>query len=147
MGNYNSNCYGFIHAGLLNSEDEFYLSRDETFEWINWIRKLDKKLNKIQSSTSESIQDCLSDNANKFSIIEIFDWNKKSQHVAFVDYNWDFYDQDGPDWEIRGIWGRKWRLEELLHEYNEKLWWTAYYQVHILNKDLSMKVEDFLDNL
>jgi hypothetical protein len=27
------------------------------------------------------------------------------------------------------------------------LWWTAYYQIHILNKDLSTKVENFLDDL
>jgi hypothetical protein len=32
MENYSSNCYGFMYAGLLNSEDEFYLSRDEAFE-------------------------------------------------------------------------------------------------------------------
>jgi hypothetical protein len=32
MENYSSNCYGFMHAGLLNSEEEFYLSRDEAFE-------------------------------------------------------------------------------------------------------------------
>ena len=88
MGNFSSNCYGFMHAGLLNSEDEFYLSRDEAFEWINGIKTLDKKLNKIQWNTIDSIQDCLSENSkNKYSIIEIFDWDKKSQHVAFLDYN------------------------------------------------------------
>jgi hypothetical protein len=27
------------------------------------------------------------------------------------------------------------------------LWWTAYYQIHILNKDLSLKVGNFLDDL
>jgi hypothetical protein len=46
---------------------------------------LNKKLNKIQGNTVESIQDCLSDNENKFSIIEIFDGDKKSQHIAFID--------------------------------------------------------------
>lgn len=143
MENYSSNCYGFMHAGLLNSEDEFYLARDEAFEWINWIKTLDKKLNKIQNNTVESIQDCLSDNENKFSIIEIFDKDKRSQHVAFIDNEWNFYDQDGPDWPIRL--GEN--MEDLFEEYKGKLWWTTYYQVHILNKDLSLKVEDFLDDL
>ena len=143
MENYSSNCYGFMHAWLLNSEDEFYLSRDEAFEWFTWIKTLDKKLNKIQSNTTESIQDCLSDNENVFSIVEIFDEDKRSQHVAFLDNIWNFYDQDGPDWPIRL--GED--MEELLEEYKEKLGWTAYYQIHILNKDLSTKVEDFLDNL
>ncbi len=148
MENYSSNCYGFMHAGLLNSEDEFFLSRDEAFEWIDWVKTLDKKLTKIQWNTSDTIADCLSENSeNKYSVIEIFDWDKKSQHVAFLDYNWNFYDQDGPDWEIRGIGKKRWRLEELLDEYEEKLWWTAYYQIHILNKDLSAKVENFLDDL
>jgi len=79
MENYSSNCYGFMHAGLLNSEDEFYLSRDEAFEWINWIKTLDKKLNKIQWNTIDSIQECLSENSeNKYSVIEIFDWDKKA---------------------------------------------------------------------
>ena len=144
MENYSSNCYGFMHAGLLNSEDEFYLSRDEAFEWIKWIKTLNKTLTKIQWDTNDTIADCLLENReNKFNIIEIFDWNKKSQHVAFVDYNGNFYDQDGPDWPIR-IWEN---MENLLQEYVENLWWTAYYQIHILNKDLSMKVEHFLDNL
>ena len=148
MENYSSNCYGFMHAGLLNSEDDFYLSRDEAFEWVNWIKQLDKKLNKIQWNTSDTIADCLlEDGENKYSVIEIFDWDKKSQHVAFIDNAWNFYDQDGPDWEFRGIWEKKWKLEELLLEYKEKLWWTAYYQIHILDKDLSTKVENFLDGL
>ena len=143
MEKYSSNCYGFMHAWLLNSEGEFYLSRDEAFEWINWITKVDKKLTKIQSNSSESIMDCLSEEAeNQFSIIEIFDWDKRSQHVAFIDYNWKFYDQNGPDWPIR-LWRN---VEDLLYEY-KKLFWTAYYQVHILNKDLSIKVENFLDDL
>lgn len=143
MENYSSNCYGFMHAGLLNSEDEFYLSRDEAFEWINGIKALDKKLNKIQWNTIDSIQDCLSESSeNKYSVIEIFDWDKKSQHVAFIDYNWNFYDQDGPDGLIR-LWES---VEDLLHEYKE-LFWTTYYQIHILDKNLSAKVEDFLDNL
>ena len=144
MVNYSSNCYGFMYAGLLNSEDEFYLSRDEAFEWINGIKTLDKKLNKIQWNTIDSIQDCLSENSeNKYNVIEIFDWDKKSQHVAFLDYDWNFYDQDGPDWPIR-LWEN---IEDLLHEYKNMLWWTAYYQIHILNKDLSTKVENFLDDL
>jgi len=144
MENYSSNCYGFMHAGLLNSEDEFYLSRDEAFEWIKWIKTLNKSLTKIQWDTNDTIADCLSENReNKFNVIEIFDWDKKSQHVAFVDYNGNFYDQDGPDWPIR-IWEN---MENLLQEYVENLWWTAYYQIHILDKDLSMKVQHFLDNL
>ena len=143
MENYSSNCYGFVHAWLLNSENEFYLSRDEAFEWINWITKLDKKLNKIQSDSSESIIDCLSgETENQFNVIEIFDWDRRSQHVAFVDYNWKFYDQDWPDWPIR-LWRN---VEDLLYEY-KNLFWTAYYQVHILNKDLSTKVENFLNEL
>lgn len=143
MENYSSNCYGFVHAWLLNSENEFYLSRDEAFEWINWITKLDKKLNKIQSDSSESIIDCLSEETeNQFNVIEIFDWDRRSQHVAFVDYNWKFYDQDWPDWPIR-LWRN---VEDLLYEY-KNLFWTAYYQVHILNKDLSTKVENFLNEL
>ena len=144
MGEYTSNCYGFMHAWLLNSKDKFYLSRDEAFEWIKWITKLGKKLSEIQYDSSESIKDCLSDETeNWFSVIEIFDWNKRSQHVAFIDYNWKFYDQDGPNWDIR-LWGN---IEDLLYEYEDILWWTAYYQIHILNKDLSTKVENYLDEL
>ena len=143
MKEYSSNCYGFVHAGLLNSEDEFYLSRDEAFEKINWIKTLDKKLNKIQWNTANYITDCLSENGeNKYSIIEIFDWDKRSQHVAFIDYNWEFYDQNGPDWPIR-LWKN---IDDLLYEYKE-LFWTAYYQIHILNQNLSIKVENFLADL
>jgi hypothetical protein len=32
MEKYSSNCYGFVRAGLLNSEDEFYISDDEVFK-------------------------------------------------------------------------------------------------------------------
>jgi len=144
MENYSSNCYGFMHAWLLNSEAEFYLSRDEAFEWIKWIKTLNRKLKRIQWDTKDIIADCLLQNPeNKFNIIEIFDWDKKSQHVAFLDYDNNFYDQDGPDWPVR-LWKK---IENLLHEYVENLWWTAYYQIHILNKDLSMKIEKFLNNL
>ena len=84
MENYSSNCYGFMHAGLLNSEDEFYLSRDEAFEWINGIKTLNKKLAKIQWNTVDSIQDCLSENSeNKYSVIEIF-MTKMDQTDLFV---------------------------------------------------------------
>jgi hypothetical protein len=143
MEDYSSNCYWFMHAWLLNTEDEFYLSRDEAFEWINWVKTLNKKLNKVQNDSSESIKDCLfEENENKFSIIEIFDWDKRSQHVAFIDCNGKFYDQDGPNWLIRS-----WEdIENLLHEYKE-LFWTAYYQIHILDEDLSTKVENFLNKL
>ena len=142
MENYSSNCYGFMHAGLLDSEDDFYLSRDEAFEWIKWITKLGKRLTKIQDDSSEFILDCLSEESeNPFSVIEIFDWDERSQHVAFIDYDWNFYDQDWPNWPIR-LWEN---IDYLLDEYKEKLWWTAYYQIHILDKDLSMKVEKFLD--
>ena len=143
MSEYSSNCYGFMYAWLHNSEDEFYLSRDEAFERIDWIKKLNKRLNRIQEDSSESILDCLSDEVeNPFSVIEIFDEDKRSQHVAFIDYNGKFYDQDGPDWPIR-LWEN---IDDLLHEYEENLWWTAYYQIHILDKDLSTKVENFLDS-
>ena len=142
MEEYSSNCYGFMHAWLLNSEDDFYLSRDEAFEWIKWITKLGKRLTKIQDDSSEFILDCLSEESeNPFSVIEIFDWDERSQHVAFIDYDWNFYDQDWPKWPIR-LWEN---IDYLLDEYKEKLWWTAYYQIHILDKDLSMKVEKFLD--
>ena len=141
MEKYSSNCYGFMHAWLLNSEDEFYLSRDEAFEWIKWITKLGSRLAKIQDDSSVFILDCLSEETeNEFSVIEIFDRDERSQHVAFLDYDWNFYDQDGPDWPIR-LWEN---IDYLLDEYKEKLWWTAYYQIHILDKDLSMKVGNFL---
>ena len=144
MEEYSSNCYGFMHAWLINSKDKFYLSREDAFKWINWIRNLWEDLSKIQHDSSESILDCLSDDPeNQFSVLEIFDWNKISQHVAFIDKNWNFYDQGGPRWNIR-LWRN---IDYLLDEYKNMLWWTAYYQIHILNKDLSIKVENFLDNL
>jgi hypothetical protein len=133
-----------VRAGLLNSEDEFYISDDEVFKWIEWITKLGERLTKIQYDSSESILYCLwEESKSLFSVIEIFDWKERSQHVAFLDYNWNFYDQDGPDWPIR-LWEN---IDYLLDEYKEKLWWTAYYQIHILNKDLSMNVESFLNDL
>ena len=56
MENYSSNCYGFMHAWLLNSEDEFYLARDEAFEWINWIKILKHELKKLEMYVSRISQ-------------------------------------------------------------------------------------------
>lgn len=90
-----NNCYGFVRAWLLNKWGDSYFSRDEAFEWIKWIKTLYNKFNKIQLNTSDNIRYCLSENSeNKYSIIEIFDWDGISQHVAFLDYAWNFYDQN-----------------------------------------------------
>ncbi len=38
---------------------------------------------------------------DKWSVIEFLDADKRSQHVAFLDDFTNFFDQDGPDGQIR----------------------------------------------
>jgi len=139
MWEFRSNCYWFVHAWLKNTEDEFFLPREEAFEWIKWIKKW-SKIEKIYDDTIENIWDILSGTENNYNIIEIFDDEKRSQHLAFIDKWLNFHDQNGPDWEIR----TEKDIEILLRQYTD-IFWTAYYQIHILDEILSNNVQTFLN--
>ena len=142
MSEYSSNCYWFVYAWLKDSDDEFYLARDEALREVKyshtWLEKISDDLYEILDNVvyNPYLE------WDWYKIIEIFDSNKKSQHVAFLDWNWKFYDQDGPDWPIRITKS----LDDLLYEY-KSLFGTAYYQVHALSQKQSSNVENFISRL
>lgn len=79
-----SNCYGFVYAGLHNREDDFYLSRED----LNLPSKITKKKIQIDeqvSTASSEILELLSEGSSGRKVIELFDHEKRSQHVAFLD--------------------------------------------------------------
>lgn len=53
--------------------------------------------------TSDAIKEVfsLNDFSQEYKILQLFDNEKRSQHVAFIDSSGKFYDQNGPDGEIR----------------------------------------------
>ena len=95
---YNSNCYGFVYAGLTNSEEEFFKSCDDLKLW-KVIKKW--KIGDCIENTSDDIMEIFSYNGSHISVIELFDWDGMSQHVAFLTQDNKIYDQDGPDGDIR----------------------------------------------
>ena len=135
MEEFSSNCYWFVYAGLHNSDEDFFKCADD-MEYDKTLKEW--KLNDTTYETAEEIADVLVG----LSIIEIFDEDWRSQHVAFVDYNWKFYDQDGPDWQIR----KQEDLDNLLAEYQEKLG-NISYKIHSIKASQLENVQKFLDNL
>lgn len=132
---FSSNCYWFVYAGLHNSDEDFFKCEDDMEYWKT-IKEW--KLWDEIYETAESIMEIL----GGFSIIEIFDENWKSQHVAFLDYNWKFYDQDGPDGPIR----KQEALDDLLAEYSEKLGKISF-KIHSIKDSQIENVKNFLKNL
>jgi len=63
--------------------------------------------------TSEAIKEVFSLNDFSQEYIQLFDNEKRSQHVAFIDSSGKFYDQNGPDGEIR----LEKDLDDLLSQY------------------------------
>ena len=59
-----------------------------------------------------------------------------------MDYNWKFYDQDGPDWPIR----KQKDLDDLFFEYKEKLGKISY-KIHSIKNSQVENVQKFLANL
>lgn len=135
MEEFSSNCYWFVYAGLHNSDEDFFKCADD-MEYDKTLKEW--KFNDTTYETAEEIADVLVG----LSIIEIFDEDWRSQHVAFVDYNWKFYDQDGPDWQIR----KQEDLDNLLAEYQEKLG-NISYKIHSIKASQLENVQKFLDNL
>lgn len=138
---FRSNCYWFVYAGLNNVDEEFFKDSDD----LNLVRERGDKLKKIDrqvENTADAILEVFDLSEDELKVLELFDGEKRSQHVAFIDALWKFYDQNGPDGEVR----LKWSLEDLLYQY-KKLFWTAYYQVHSLNKEQESQTSLFLDSL
>ena len=141
MSNFSSNCYGFIYAWLKNSEEEFFKDIDDL-----QLRKAEikGKIDERIIDTSDAIKEVFSldENPQNYKILQLFDDEKRSQHVAFIDSSGKFYDQNGPDGEIR----LKGNLDDLLAQYQD-LFWTAYYQVHSLSPEEENQVSLFLKDL
>lgn len=135
MEEFSSNCYWFVYAGLHNSDEDFFKCADD-MEYDKTLKEW--KLNDTTYETAEEIADALVG----FSIIEIFDEDWKSQHVAFLDCYWKFYDQDWPDWPIR----KQEDLDNLLAEYQRKLGKMSY-KVHSIKDSQVENVQKFLANL
>ena len=94
--------------------------------------------------TSDAIKEVfsLNDFSQEYKILQLFDDERRSQHVAFIDSSGKFYDQNGPDGEVR----LKENLDDLLYQYQD-LFWTAYYQVHSLSAEEENQVSLFLKDL
>lgn len=141
MSNFSSNCYGFVYAWLKNSEEEFFKDIDDL-----QLREAEikGKIDEIIIDTSEAIKEVflLDENPQNYKILQLFDNEESSQHVAFIDSSGKFYDQNGPDGEIR----LEKDLDDLLYQYQD-LFWTAYYQVHSLSAEEKNKVSLFLKDL
>lgn len=81
-----SNCYGFVYAGLDNSEDDFYLDRED----LNLSTRITKKemaiAEQVNFTSSEILQLLEHDDTTSYwKVLELFDHEKRSQHVAFLD--------------------------------------------------------------
>lgn len=141
MSNFSSNCYGFVYAWLKNSEEEFFKDIDDL-----QLREAEikGKIDEIIIDTSEAIKEVflLDENPQNYKILQLFDNEESSQHVAFIDSSGKFYDQNGPDGEIR----LEKDLDDLLSQY-QVLFWTAYYQVHSLSAEEENQVSLFLKDL
>ena len=141
MSNFSSNCYGFVYAWLKNSEEEFFKDIDDL-----QLRKAEikGKIDERIIDTSDAIKEVFSldENPQNYKILQLFDDEKRSQHVAFIDSSGKFYDQNGPDGEVR----LKENLDDLLYQYQD-LFWTAYYQVHSLSAEEENQVSLFLKDL
>lgn len=141
MSNFSSNCYGFVYAWLKNSNKEFFKDIDDLKLRKAEIKgKIDERI----IDTSDAIKEVflLNDFSQEYKILQLFDDEKRSQHVAFIDSSGKFYDQNGPDGEIRL--GKN--LDDLLRQYQD-LFWTAYYQVHSLSAEEENQVSLFLKDL
>ncbi len=141
MSNFSSNCYGFVYAWLKNSEEEFFKDIDDLKLRKAEIKgKIDKRI----MDTSDAIKEVfsLNDFSQEYKILQLFDDEKRSQHVAFIDSSGNFYDQNWPDGEVR----LKENLDDLLAQYQD-LFWTAYYQVHSLSAEEGNQVSLFLKDL
>lgn len=141
MSNFSSNCYGFVYAWLNNSKEEFFKNIDDLQLIEAEIKgKIDERI----IDTSEAIKEVflLDENPQNYKILQLFDNKESSQHVAFIDSSGKFYDQNGPDGEIR----LKENLDDLLSQY-QYLFWTAYYQVHSLSAEEENQVSLFLKDL
>lgn len=141
MSNFSSNCYGFVYAWLKNSEEEFFKDIDDLQLREAEIKgKIDERI----IDTSEAIKEVflLDEKPQNYKILQLFDNKESSQHVAFIDSSGKFYDQNGPDGEIR----LEKDLDDLLSQY-QVLFWTAYYQVHSLSAEEKNQVSLFLKDL
>lgn len=141
MSNFSSNCYGFVYAWLKNSEEEFFKDIDDLQLREAEIKgKIDERI--IDTSNEIKKVFLLNDFSQEYKILQLFDNEKRSQHVAFIDSSGKFYDQNGPDGEIR----LEKDLDDLLSQY-QVLFWTAYYQVHSLSAEEKNQVYLFLKDL
>lgn len=139
MVDFKSNCYGFVYAGLNNSNDEYFKSHDDL--------KLEKtilkwKIDEEIISTSDEIKDVFFQTNTKRSILELFDNDNRSQHVAFLDQEGNYYDQNWPDWPIR----LNENLDDLLSAYNKQFWESSY-KIYSIPKHQELKVDEFLKDL
>jgi hypothetical protein len=84
MPSFRSNCYGFVYAGLQNSEKEYFKDIDD----LNLKKaELKGKIDKEIITTTDAIREtfALSNKTKEWKILQLFDYEKRSQHVAFLD--------------------------------------------------------------
>ena len=138
MSNFSSNCYGFVYAWLKNSEEEFFKDIDDLKLRKAEIKgKIDERI----MDTSDAIKEVfsLNDFSQEYKILQLFDDERRSQHVAFIDSSGSGNEPDG---EIR----LEKNLDDLLTQYQD-IFWTAYYQVHSLSTKEENQVSLFLKDL
>ena len=84
MPSFRSNCYGFVYAGLQNSEEEYFKNIDDlNLKNVELKGKIDKEIIITTDAIKETF--ALSNKTKEWKILQLFDHEKRSQHVAFID--------------------------------------------------------------
>lgn len=141
MDEFRSNCYGFVYAAYHNSEEEFFKTDDDL---LLPTAKIQGKINREIHITSEKIQETLSEENDNIqrAVLQLFDDEHRSQHVAFLNNCGYFCDQNGPNGDIR----LNQQLDDLLYQYHQ-LFSSCYYEVHIPKSEYQENISSFLNKL
>jgi len=84
MPSFRSNCYGFVYAGLQNSEEEYFKNIDDlNLKNVELKGKIDTEIIITTDAIKETF--ALSNKTKEWKILQLFDHEKRSQHVAFID--------------------------------------------------------------
>ncbi len=147
----------FVKKILTQSKEDIFADIDDVLReqkknarWINrklfdirdeYDREEDISINNRDIIEEAAFQDKREN--REYAIIVIYDQEKTSQHIAFIDRYGNFYDQDGPDGPIR----YQGNITDLLDEYKEKLWWKAYYKLYSLTESAETIIAQWLKDL